>query len=200
MRRISVLILTAMLLTISGVYATWNYAQGNTEVRTRYTTPALTDKVVGTAKGTITVDHESFKVSIDDANNDHIAEAVYEGSIKITFTPSQGADTTVVKNGIPIVYSFSVTNPWTYGEQQIFTVTSTGAQETQLAMTPVYDEQDDEKISHFEATIPAETIKTYLVLGNFSLPTSQEYEDFKAVLNNGSICITVKEMVSAPAQ
>ena len=196
MRRISILILTAMLLTISGVYANWNYAQGATEIRTRYTTPTLTDKVVGTAKGTIAVDHETFKVEIDDANNDHKAEANFSGHIKVTFTPSHGADDSVVTEGIPIVYSFSVTNPWTYNGTQIFSVSSAGADENRLTMTPVYSGTNPEKIDHFEATIPANTIAGYLTLGEISLPTSQDYENFKAVLNNGSICITVKESVT----
>lgn len=192
MKRLSILILAAMLLTVSGVYATWNYAQGNTEYVTSYQLPTMTDKVVGTAKGTISVNKENMKIYIDDANNDHVAEAVFEGELVVTFTPAKGADTAVFENGIPLQYSLTTTPDWTYEGIQIFTVTN--ADPVEITMTK--NTADDGSVT-FVGTIDASAIQSRVALGeNISLPTAEDYEAFKTILNRGNICVKVEEIVA----
>ena len=71
-KKLRVFVALILCVTIGGVYATWNYAQGQVLDASKYLDGQthLTDKVVETAKGTITVDTSTLEISIDDENND----------------------------------------------------------------------------------------------------------------------------------
>ena len=91
MKKLSILIALALILTVGGVYATWNYAQGSVPSVPKALdgSTKITDKVVDSkSKGNIYVDPSNLLIQIDDANNDHYAELTVTGSIKITFTPN----------------------------------------------------------------------------------------------------------------
>lgn len=203
MRRISILILTAMLLTISGVYATWNYAQGDVNAQDAFLLPSMTDKVIETAKGTITLDKTNAAIILDDANNDHVAELTYaEGaSVLVTFTPSKGADPVVFTDGVTLVYSLTVTPNWTYPEsgetaKQIFSVKNPG-EKTTIAMT----RSEVDGVVTFTGSIPVSDILAKLSFGGgtgFTLSNAASYDAFRTILNRGNIKITVEEYV-APA-
>ena len=90
MKKISILIVLAMILTIGGVYATWNYAQGNVDSVDLNPVVSLTEKVVDTPKGTITVDMSGLDIAIDDANHDYDAELVMTGAVNVTFEATGG--------------------------------------------------------------------------------------------------------------
>ena len=203
MRRISILILTAMLLTISGVYATWNYAQGDVNAQDAFLLPSMTDKVIGTAKGTITLDKTNAAIILDDANNDHKAELTYaEGaSVLVTFTPSKGADPIVFTDGVTLVYSLTVTPNWTYPEsgetaKQIFSVKNPG-EKTTIALT----RNEVDGVVTFTGKILVADILAKLSFGEgagFTLSNAASYDAFRTILNRGNIKITVEEYV-APA-
>lgn len=203
MRRISILILTAMLLTISGVYATWNYAQGDVNAQDAFLLPSMTDKVIETAKGTISLDKTNAAIVIDDANNDHKAELTYaEGAaVLVTFTPSKGADPEVFASGVTLVYSLTVTPNWTYPEsgetaKQIFSVITPG-EKTTIAMT----RSEVDGVVTFTGSIPVSDILAKLSFGEgdgFTLSNAASYDAFRTILNRGNIKITVEEYV-APA-
>ena len=203
MRRISILILTAMLLTISGVYATWNYAQGDVNAQDAFLLPSMTDKVIETAKGTISLDKTNAAIILDDANNDHVAELTYaEGaSVLVTFTPSKGADPVVFTDGVTLVYSLTVTPNWTYPEsgetaKQIFSVKNPG-EKTTIAMT----RNEVEGVVTFTGEVLVADILDKLSFGEgdgFTLSNAASYDAFRTILNRGNIKITVEEYV-APA-
>lgn len=201
MRRISILILTAMLLTISGVYATWNYAQGNVATQDTFLLPSMTDKVIETAKGTISIDKANAAIVIDDANNDHIAELTYAdgAAVLVTFTPSKGADPDVFASGVTLVYSLSVTPNWTYPEsgseaRQIFSVKNT-AEKTEITMT----RNEVDGVVTFTGSIPVSDILAKLSFGEdqgFTLSNAASYDAFRTILNRGNIKITVEEYIA----
>lgn len=192
MKRLSILILAAMLLTVGGVYATWNYAQGNAALVTSYQQPMMTDKVVDTAKGTISVNKDAVKIYIDDADNNHVAEATFEGELVVTFTPAKGADETVIQSGIEIQYSVTTTPDWAYEGTQIFTATNTDP----VKITEMQRYVAEDGTVTFVGTIPVSEIQSRVQLGSISLPTAEDYEAFKQVLNRGNICVTVEEVVT----
>ena len=181
MKKISILIALAMVLTIGGVYATWNYAQGDIEGVDITPAVTLTDKVVDTPMGTIAVDMSGLDIAIDDTNNDYDAELVVDGAINITFTANDLAPADVKANGIVLQYEVTVTTPWEFGGTQIFTA-KTGA--TQL----------NNGNATFSATITATDLMNAITLGDISLPTVADYDAFALALAEGEITITVSEV------
>ena len=180
MKKISILIVLAMVLTIGGVYATWNYAQGNVDSVELSPVVTLTDKVVDTAKGTIAVDMSGLTIAIDDTNNDYDAELVMNGAINVTFTADNLAPAEVKANGIKLQYTLTVTTPWEFGGVQVFTVEADPIAMNGGAAT-------------FTATITADELMDAITLGDISLPTVDDYDAFAQVLNQGNITITVSE-------
>ena len=181
MKKLAALIALALCVTIGGVYATWNYAQGSVASQSKYITATITDKVVDAASGTIAIDASEFKITIDDSNNDHVAEVTYSGSIKVTFTPTPGADADIVNNGIKLQYALSVTADWKFEGTAFFTVNTTTQQLNGGNATK-------------EVVIQATELESLIYFGSFSLPTVEKYNSFQQLLKTGSIGITVSEV------
>ena len=179
-KKISLLIVLAMIVTIGGVYATWNYAQGAVEGVDINPAVTLTEKVVDTPMGTITVDMSGLSISIDDTNHDYAAELVVDGDIDITFTASDIAPAAVKTNGLAMEYTLTVTAPWEFKGTQIFTVPAEAIAINNGQAT-------------FSATISAADLKAALTLGAISLPTVEDYDAFETALANGEITITVAQ-------
>jgi hypothetical protein len=179
MKKISILIALALILTIGGVYATWNYAQGDVESVELDAVVSLTDKVVDTPKGEIAVDMSGLSIAIDDANNDYVAELVIDGDIDITFTASDIAPADVKANGLKMQYTIAV-NTCEYKNVQVITVDAAPVALNGGAAT-------------FTATITADELMDAMTLANISLPTVNDYDDFKTVIDGCEITITVSE-------
>lgn len=180
MKKLSILLVLAMILTIGGVYATWNYAQGDIEGADVSPVVTMTDKVVDTPMGTIAVDMSGFNIAIDDTNGDYNAECVMSGAINVTFVADAAAPATVKANGIKLQYTVTVTNPWTYNGVQVFTATTDAMAMNNGAAT-------------FNATITAAELMNVITLGDISLPTVDAYDAFARALTQGTITITVSE-------
>ena len=181
MKKISILIVLAMIVTIGGVYATWNYAMDGVDGVGVDTQVTLTEKVVSTSQGTIDVDASGLSIVIDDANNDYHGELVIDGQIDIEFTADPYADATVKTNGLPMQYELSVTTPWEHDGVQIFTVDSNAVAFNGGAGT-------------FTATITAAELMAAIDMCDVYLPTTTDYDEFAAVLTQGEITITVSEI------
>ena len=184
MKKLTVIIALMLVVTIGGVYATWNYAQGNVAKVDKYldSVTKITDKVVTTAKGTIAVDTTGVSIVIDDADNNHVAELYVTGDIVVTFTPNEGADQDVDANGIALQYQMSNTG-LIYGGNPIFTYNTSVV-------------QIDGGAPVLSATIPADSLGLALYDPALTLPNVDTYEAFKAQLHTGSLCFTVSEVVA----
>ena len=180
MKKLSLLVALIVCVTVGGVYATWNYAQGAVTSQTKYFDAAtvITNKVISTAKGTISIDTSALSVVIDDTNNDYEGELAITGKVTVTFAPNQGADDEIAQNGIKMKYFLSQTDNYKYDGNAIFTVDST-----------------EQKIGSEKLTfdIDAATLTSLISLNQLSLPTADEYDAFKTALHSGSISITVSE-------
>ena len=194
MKKISIILVLALLLTIGGVYASWGYAQGAIgnaidsmdvgEGKNIF----LTEAINTNSAGTISVDAENAKIKIDDPDNDHIADLEYTGDIVITFKPSSGADANIVANGITLKVTVECTTTnWVYGGNQIFAVapafelTLQGAEMTGGVQT---------------YTITPDQWQQWIVFNggeDLSLTTMQEYSNFHDALHKGMITITVSD-------
>lgn len=189
MKKLSVLIALALCLTIGGVYAAWNYSQGN--VQTAFGNIAvgqnhqisITEAITDNSKGTISVDATNLKFVIDDTGS-HVAGLTITGSVKVSFTPNAGADEEVATNGIPLKFTLSSSDEWKYGENKIFTVVTT--EQTINGGNRVKD----------EIQIPASAFEPLITLNSVTLDEFEDYENFHTALHspNGGITMAVSEV------
>ena len=179
MKKIRVLIALAMMVTIGGVYATWNYAEKQAMSVQSATGVTLTEKVADSEKGVISFNN-TLGLVIDDTNADYVAELSATGSATVTFEPSEFAPLDVRNNGIKMKCEVSVTEPWTYEGDQIFTVVS-----------PSIILNNGEPTR--EVTITADELMNALTLGPISLDTEEKYDLFAEALKSGEITLTISE-------
>lgn len=189
MKKISLLIALCLILTIGGVYAAWNYAQGNVtnaidsmDVGTGKNI-YITEAVVGNAKGTINVDANAATIVIDNADNNHVAEVDYSGDIVITFTPNAGADPDVISDGIKLQYTLVCSSGWEYNGKAIFAsssapITLNGGAATKSVTIPASEWSD---------------LLTFNGGADLTLSTADAYQTFHDALHTGMITITVSE-------
>ena len=199
MRKITALIMMALMITIGGVYASWVYSEGVTTETNLYIKDMANvhmDSVnKDNAKGTITLDYSAAQfVVADDGEGtegsagygDHIAELDVDGTLVFKFTPNKGASVT----SIDIEYKVSVSDVTVTWEdytdstqKQIFTVASS-------------DWVTLEDVDASGVAVNATDLGLALG-GTFYLPTYADYASFQSKLNSFSIVITVREKVSA---
>lgn len=186
MKKLSLLIALVLLVTIGGVYATWNYAQGEVETKQAFVLPTMSEVDTGSDKGTISIDTSGVTIKVDDSDTDSVAHKpvlVVTGSdIVITFTPATGADDDIRTNGIKMQAVITCTTPWTYDEKQIITVDTSKSTITATE-------------KGFELRISAAQLAEMLQMNEeLRLPTYDDFMDFQTILNRGNIKITVSEV------
>ena len=116
MKKLSVIISLALVITIGGVFAAWNYSNGTATGIT--TTRALDMASITTTveKGKITANSTGMTLIVDDdksvnpqTGTSFKAVLVGTGSINVTFTPDDSADPTVKQNGIHMIATVTIT-------------------------------------------------------------------------------------------
>ncbi len=116
MKKLSVIISLALVITIGGVFAAWNYSNG---AATGITTTRALDMASTTTtveKGKITANSTGMTLIVDDdksvnpqTGTSFKAVLVGTGSINVTFTPDDSADPTVKQNGIHMIATVTIT-------------------------------------------------------------------------------------------
>ncbi len=182
MKKLTILIALALIVTIGGVYATWNYANGTATKGEAYLDEVtkITEKVEGLAKGKITVDSNTLAITIDDADNNHVAELIITGEITFKYTPA--ADVAQ----IPMQYTLSLTDNWNYNSKPIFVIDTT----TQVLNSGT--------ATNTVTITGAELANLISLNGTITLSTPDEYTAFKSSLHSGSIAIVVSETTTTP--
>ena len=129
MKKVSLLIALALIITVGGVYAAWHYNRGEVSLEiSRSATMASIQS--DTSKGTISIDQtansgngNTLKFLVDDIEaTDWVAALVPSGSVWVKFTPAANADSTVQTNGIKMKATVTVSGTQTeYEGKKIFT-------------------------------------------------------------------------------
>lgn len=100
LRKISLIMVFAIILTIGSVFAVWNYDRGAVSREGTYDLK-MTDIVSAGEKGRIDASNNTLKFKVDDLDAvDWKAELVPEGSVDIIFVHNPNADEAVQQNGI----------------------------------------------------------------------------------------------------
>ena len=131
MKRLSLIIALALVVTIGGVFAVWHYDRGEVSLEiSRSATMAAIQS--DTSKGVIAiVDSEpnNLKFLVDDIDTkDYIAALVPSGSITVKFSPAANADQVVINNGIKMKATVTLQGEkHQYDSKDIFTVKATNS-------------------------------------------------------------------------
>lgn len=174
-KNIGLLATLAMVVTVGGVYATWNYAVNKINSTIAGVSVGIAD-INPSEKGTISAT-SNLELIIDDTNGDYVAEITWAGQIDVTFTPGAGYDS---DDKIDLQYSVAINGDKVYDGSAI--LVSDGTK---------YDFASDLNDANNTASI---TSLSGVTLGKaFSLPTADDYDAFKTELTGASITVTISE-------
>ncbi len=137
MKKLSLLMALAMLITVGGVYATWTYSEGvmSTKVHEHFNI-SLVGATSTNAKGTLTVDPSGLSIVIDNDGN-YAPEMTVSGSVKVYFKPADNVSDDVNEGKINLKFQLSASQA--------------GQQMGNVAESIVYQFEDEDPIQVFSA-------------------------------------------------
>ena len=186
MKKLSLLVALALIVTIGGVYAAWNYAQGATASVEITREINMAQVNTDSNKGSIAATPTDVAFLVDNGGDYHTV-LTGSGKFDITFTPSVGADSTTATSGIKMIATITIrsttnakyegTTPLTVNEgQNVIDLTPSGASKT--------------------ATLTVAQILTAIELCDVVLDTKAENDAFHNVLKDYTIVITISEVIA----
>ena len=203
MKKLSLLVALALLVTIGGVYATWTYAGNIATGSHMHMSVNMATATESTPKGTITNVINSMDVKIDDENNDYVAEAVFSGKMGFVFTPGKGAAEDVINNGIAMQFQVEQHTPLKYEGNNIFIIKKTAptaftSQQiikiTETNKTNINGTDLSQYVGGFYVEISAAEMYNHVEIANIVLDTHEEYLTMRDALTaGGALGITVSE-------
>ena len=186
MKKISLIMLLALCITIGGVYATWVYSQSDDVADiTGATAVTMTEATFTGTYGTYNVDTNGLTMVVDPKEGTtHTTALKIDGALVIKFTPNTYAPADVKTGGVPSTFAFSLSNAnWQYDGQNIMTVDT---EKHNIVWAP-------DGSGAFTYTIPAADLANYISLTEFTLDTKAEYDAYDLVLTNGQIVVSVSD-------
>lgn len=190
MKRLGAIIAIALVLTIGGVYATFEYAQGGVVSLENQT---ISKELIGmtdtTAKGTITIKHDEsdFKITVDDFNHNLKTVGHFEGTTTINFNPAPLADADVRANGIKLKLTITVTTET--GKEYVDEGTTynlfniTGGASSGVILNDDAEINGDFKIDFTK----------YITVTEIYLSTPEKYTAYSEAFNATTITFTISE-------
>ena len=194
MKKISVLIMLILCVTIGGVYAAWTYTDGEFKGTDRTVSHGLATATFDSDLGVLKIISNTVDVKInqkDNANHDYTAVLEITGAITIEFTPNPGASAEDIAN-LAVEAGFYTKNHEEnkFDGQLIYQPTNT----TVIIAGEDWEEQSN---GSYQAVLDEIEIKSLFTLGNFVLETHPEYQQFHAVEENITLTIQFKQAGSA---
>ncbi len=198
MKKLSLLIALAMIVTVGGVYATWNYAEtAMQDVTHEFKNLGITDVDTKTVSGSIAVT-DTLILKIDDEGNftpgwDSDVTAANAGNLQMVFTPNPGANDTT--------FTYTVTiknNTYTPDGGQavgIFKVNgdATAKADAVTVLTGTFNYTHGQS-EICKAVITLDDIKAVLVPNDaITLPTINDYTSYSTALADVELIVTIVE-------
>lgn len=184
MKRLGAIIAIALVLTIGGVYATFEYAQGGVVSLENET---ISKELIGmtdtTAKGTITIKSNDFKITVDDFNHNLHTAGRFENKTTINFNPAPLADADVRANGIKLKLTIAVTgNEYDDGEKhKLFNI-------SEEALNGVTLNGGAKINGDYEINFA-----DYITVTDIYLSTPEKYTAYSEAFNGTTITFTISE-------
>lgn len=185
MKRLGAIIAIALVLTIGGVYATFNYAQGGVvSLENETILKELAGKTINTAKGEIKIKSNNFTITVDDLDGNLHTKGSFTGTTTINFTPAPLADADVRAHGIKLKLTITVTgNEYDDGEttHKLFNI-------SQEALDGVTLNGNAPIRGDFEIDFA-----DYITVTDIYLSTPAKYDAYKTAFDNTTITFTISE-------
>ena len=188
MRRLSVLVMLIVCVTIGSVYAAWTYKGTTVSAADRTLSHGLTTATTAGDVGIFTIVDNNVDISIDQtAEGNYEAKLNVTGQVSVHFTPYQnaGVDGDILDNGVDAVAKIYLKNADTnlFDSKPIYIASSEGID---LVWTPEGDS--------FHATITAEQIMSLLTISDgIVLDTYAKYQEFHGLEENITITLQVSQ-------
>ena len=202
MKKLSLLIALALIVTIGGVYAAWNYSQGTTASVDVSREINMAQVVTSGNKGTIVATPQNnFAFLVDDIADDdgngtdikYKAALVGTGDIKIDFTANPGADQATKDNGIKMIATVTLKTTTQEGLTYTDPDTSTPVDPLTVKAGQNVITLNDGNVCK-TVVITAEQIADCLQIANVILDTKAENDAFHTALKDYTIVITISEI------
>ena len=185
MKRLGAIIAIALVLTIGGVYATFEYANGGVvSLENETISKELAGMTATTAKGTISIKSNNFKITVDDFNNNLHTAGHFEGTTTINFNPAPLADADVRANGIKLKLTITVT-----GNEYV-------DEGTTYKLFNISQEALDGVTLNGNAPIRGDytiDFADYITVTDIYLSTPTKYEAYSEAFNGTTIKFTISE-------
>lgn len=183
MKKFSILIALCILLTVGGVYATWIYSGNQIDAQTE----PFVSKMGGIDhegnSGSYSFTENSLDFAVEpDSQDTKITTIVWgTGSMTLVFTPKGDiADDMLTKAlNATITVELASSTAGTYKGTTVYTITPGFAIELTEA-----DWTSHNSGEYYTYTITAAKVEDAISIGAFHLPTQDEYEEFKAVIQD----------------
>lgn len=180
MKKIGLLAALATIVTVGGVYATWNYVTGTTAKVEAYPQVGITGVQENKdPRGTLNLTNNMSYI-IDDTDGNYVAELIFQsGTCVFSYTPATGAE-------LPthFEWTFTTGDTGTFNNQAIFVDNDKSGTITYDAGATQYDLTD--------------TVKGFVALANsISLPTIQDYNTFKSALPTRNFTLVVSAVYAS---
>lgn len=195
LNRVSLVIAIAVLLTVGSVYAEWFYAD-KTDVAdwTSNRLIEITSAEYIANYGRFVVDSTGLETYVDPKEGtNHITALYANGSIVVTFIPSDGAPSDVLENGVHATWAFSLSDEpaWVYdngnGNQSIGTVDSTS---NSISWT----KQND---GTFTFEITSQNVLDHVQLTEFDLSTMSKHAAYSRALGKSALVLTITDGITS---
>lgn len=207
MKKLSVLIALVLCVTIGGVYAAWNYAQGNTASVEITREINMAQVNTNSNKGTISATPRDVAFLVDDSGEvDGEGKKTYKavltgtGSFTINFTPAQGADESTITNGIKMLAKIEVKRaenvPADADKYQGVVPLTTNTATNPDTENPYNIIELNNGNPTKSATIEVTDILKAVTLADVKLPSKAANDAFHSVLKYYTIVITISEVVA----
>lgn len=206
MKKLSLLLALMVLVTVTGVYATWSYA-GTDDIADAYAESkiTITDAVLSGSNGQYIVE-SNLVLSIDQKNDDHEAELVFAANdgqpiyLKVTFIPATFADQDIKDHAVPSELYFGTTTDMTYkvdGEGNydangtaVDILTFGNESDNEFSPNVTWDPQAD---GSFTYTMDEATLRQQIQLSRtFVLDTKAEHDEFRKALT-GNVIVRITD-------
>ena len=183
MTKLSLLIALCMLLTISGVYATWIYSGNLIDTQTEPFVSKMggLDHTGNSGSYSFTANSLDFAVE-PDSQDTKITTIVWgTGSMTLVFTPKGDINDAMLAKALTATLTVEQASSTLgeYDDTDVYTI----AENFKVSLTSEnWTSHNDGE--YYTYTITAATIKDAISIGQFHLPTEDEYVAFKAVIQD----------------
>ena len=182
MKKLSLIVAMAVILTIGGVFATWTYNAGTVDGTNTTTTITLGQVDSTGAPGTLTA-ASTAKISIDNEQGDRVTRIDGQtGSVVVTFDPSATADLSYT-DGVTVTWTVKITGDKNqYDSTTLLTASGTSHD---LAVTTASGD------GKFTGTIDIDDIVDDLTLAPITLESSAAHGEYSTALATYGIQIDI---------